>query len=205
GGERPISVDVRIIAATNKDLESAIEKGSFREDLYFRLNVIPIRTPPLRERPEDIPLLVAAFVQEFAKEHGIPPKPIDPEVFDVLAERSWPGNVRELRNLVERMLILSDERITIDDIPELPEQELKRLRKLFPLPQPEHREQKRESLKSYRERAEREYILSTLREVDWNISKAALLLGVERTNLHKKLKVLGIRREDEGGPKIQSG
>ncbi|MDW8245850.1 MAG: helix-turn-helix domain-containing protein, partial [Sandaracinaceae bacterium] len=81
----------------------------------------------------------------------------------------------------------------------------KRLRKLFPLPQPEHREQKRESLKSYRERAEREYILSTLREVDWNISKAALLLGVERTNLHKKLKVLGIRREDEGGPKIQSG
>ncbi|MCS6857681.1 MAG: sigma-54 dependent transcriptional regulator [Sandaracinaceae bacterium] len=205
GGERPISVDVRIIAATNKDLESAIEKGVFREDLYFRLNVIPIRTPPLRERPEDIPLLVAAFVQEFAKEHGIPPKPIDPEVFDVLAERSWPGNVRELRNLVERMLILSDERITIDDIPELPEQELRRLRKLFPLPQPEHREHKRESLKSYRERAEREYILSTLREVDWNISKAALLLGVERTNLHKKLKVLGIRREDEGGPKIQSG
>jgi DNA-binding NtrC family response regulator len=108
GSERSIAVDVRVLAATNKDLESEVAKGAFRDDLYFRLNVVPIRSPALRERVEDIPLLAQSFFKQFCREYGGKEKPADPEVFELLTQRPWPGNVRELRNVVERMVILSD-------------------------------------------------------------------------------------------------
>jgi transcriptional regulator with GAF, ATPase, and Fis domain len=136
GGEQTIAVDVRVVAATNKDLEAAVAAGEFREDLFFRLNVIPLRSPSLRERPEDVPLLAKAFLVEFCEENGLRPKPFEPDVLEALSERSWPGNVRELRNVVERMAILSDDAITLDDLPELPRRELKAAENAAALPAP---------------------------------------------------------------------
>ncbi|MGH7295026.1 MAG: sigma-54-dependent transcriptional regulator, partial [Polyangiaceae bacterium] len=120
GSEHVIHVDVRVLAATNKDLAKAVDAGTFRDDLFFRLAVFPIRSPALRERVEDIPRLVDAFMEQFARENGIRPKPIDGEVMAALASRKWPGNVRELKNVVERTAILSGERVTIADLPEDP-------------------------------------------------------------------------------------
>src|SRR5579863_9738313 len=122
GSEHVIHVDVRVLAATNKDLARAVEGGAFREDLYFRLAVFPIRSPALRERIEDIPHLARAFMEQFARENGVRPKPIDDEVLTALAARKWPGNVRELKNVVERSAILSGDRVTIADLPEDPHQ-----------------------------------------------------------------------------------
>jgi two-component system nitrogen regulation response regulator NtrX len=203
GSEQTVQVDVRVIAATNRDLEAAVAEGKFREDLYFRLSVVPIRSPSLRERREDIPALALAFAKSFAAENGIREKPIDPEVLDALAERPWPGNVRELRNVVERMVILSGDRVTLDDLP--PEGRLReQSTQVEAAPAPEARVSvereaggngERLTLREFRDKAEAEYILSTLKEFDWNISRAAVVLGVERTNLHKKMRALGIRRE----------
>jgi DNA-binding NtrC family response regulator len=192
GGERAVAVDVRVLAATNKDLEADVAEGRFREDLYFRLNVIPIRTPSLRERPEDVPLLARAFLAEFCRDNGFTDKPIDDEVLTALGKRSWAGNVRELRNVVERMAILSGDRITMADVPEAG-----RLGASSPdLPGIANDDGSRPTLREYRERAEKHYILTTLDECGWNISKAAGELGVERTNLHKKMRGYGIKRED---------
>jgi DNA-binding NtrC family response regulator len=195
GGEQTIAVDVRVVAATNKDLEAAVAAGEFREDLFFRLNVIPLRSPSLRERPEDVPLLAKAFLVEFCEENGIRPKPFEPDVLEALSERDWPGNVRELRNVVERMAILSEDSITLDDLPELPRREIPAEQRAA-LPAVGEGPEGRETLREYRERAERQYVLDTLDRFDWNISRAAVALGVERTNLHKKLRSLGIRRGD---------
>src|SRR5450432_559756 len=120
GSEHVIHVDVRVLAATNKDLDKAVESGVFREDLFFRLNVFPIRSPALRERANDIPLLAERFMQAFSRENGSKPKPIEEDVVRALTSRKWPGNVRELKNVVERMAILSGERVTIADLPEDP-------------------------------------------------------------------------------------
>jgi two-component system nitrogen regulation response regulator NtrX len=199
GGEQTIAVDVRVVAATNKDLEAAVSAGEFREDLFFRLNVIPMRSPSLRERPEDVPLLAKAFLIEFCEENGMRPKPFEADVLEALSERSWPGNVRELRNVVERMAILSDEAITLDDLPELPRREMKAAENAAALPAPLQGESgPRETLREYRERAERQFVIDTLEKLDWNISRAAVVLGVERTNLHKKMRSLGIKREGTG-------
>ena len=200
GGESAIAVDVRVVAATNKDLEQAVKRGEFREDLFFRLAVVPIRSPSLRERLEDVPALAASFVTEFWKENGIRPKPIDPGVLEALATRPWPGNVRELRNVVERMAILSGDRITLADLPEVPRIPVVAGGTIGSAPPPAPASgalasDGTETLRDYRDRAEREYILATLRACDWNISKAATVLGVERTNLHKKMRSLGLRRE----------
>jgi DNA-binding NtrC family response regulator len=198
GGEKSIAVDVRVLAATNKDLELEVKDGRFREDLYFRLNVVPIVSPPLRERKSDVLLLAQGFLREFSLENGLREKPIDDEVLEALAERPWPGNVRELRNVVERMAILSGDRITLDDLPE--EGVLSEVRREsappsdFPAMLDEAGE--RLTLRDYRSRAEKDYILQTLNEVGWNISRAATILGVERTNLHKKMRSYGIRREE---------
>ncbi len=198
GGEKAIAVDVRVLAATNKDLELEVKDGRFREDLYFRLNVVPIVSPPLRERKSDILLLAKGFLQEFSVENGLREKPIDEEVLEALAERPWPGNVRELRNVVERMAILSGDRITLDDLPE--EGVLSEVRRESAPPSdvPSTLDDagERLTLREYRTRAEKDYILRTLDEVAWNISRAATILGVERTNLHKKMRSYGIRRED---------
>jgi len=198
GSEKAIAVDVRVLAATNKDLEEEVKNGRFREDLYFRLNVVPILSPPLRERRTDIALLTKAFLHEFSAENGLRDKPIDDEVLDALAERPWPGNVRELRNVVERMAILSGERITLDDLPEEGVLSAVRRKSAHPADLPATRDQngERMTLREYRSRAEKSYILQTLDEVGWNISRAATILGVERTNLHKKMRSYGIRREE---------
>jgi DNA-binding NtrC family response regulator len=198
GGEKAIAVDVRVLAATNKDLEVEVRDGRFREDLYFRLNVVPIVSPPLRERKSDIILLASGFLREFSAENGLREKPIDEEVLDSLAERSWPGNVRELRNVVERMAILSGDRITLDDLPA--EGVLSEVRREHSSPSnllaTRDEASERLTLREYRGRAEKDYILQTLDEVGWNISRAATILGVERTNLHKKMRSYGIRREE---------
>jgi two-component system nitrogen regulation response regulator NtrX len=214
GSDQVFTVDVRVLAATNKDLEREVKEGRFREDLYFRLNVVPLRTPALRERPDDIPRLVRRMVEDFSRENGMKPKPVEPAVLEDLSRRGFPGNVRELKNLVERLVILSGDEITVLDLPE--ESRLSReLRERSGSPRPAAPSQvpagddddddlppppprapgTRPSLREYRDHAERQYILDTLREVDWNISRAATLLGLERTNLHKKIRGLGVKRD----------
>ncbi len=198
GSEKAIAVDVRVLAATNKDLEAEVQEGRFREDLYFRLNVVPILTPPLRDRKIDIPLLAKGFLREFSLENGLREKPIDDEVLEELSVRPWPGNVRELRNVVERMAILSGDRITMDDLPEEGVLSEGRRGSTPPSDLPPTLDESggRLTLREYRSRAEKEYILQTLDEVGWNISRAATILGVERTNLHKKMRTYGIRRAE---------
>ncbi len=199
GSEASIAVDVRVLAATNKDLELEVNEGRFREDLYFRLNVVPLRTPPLRDRPQDVPVLAQSFLRGFCQENGLREKPIDADVLEALSQRTWPGNVRELKNVVERMAILSGDRITLDDLPDegrlgaaisakaaVPQDNL---------PSTLDTKGTKMTLREYREYAEREYILATLDETGWNISRAAVKLGVERTNLHKKMRTYGIKRE----------
>ncbi len=199
GSERSVAVDVRVLAATNKDLERAVAEGQFREDLYFRLNVVPLRSPSLRERREDIPALAAAFLRDFCEENGLKLKPIDPDVLDRLRHKPWPGNVRELRNVVERMAILSGDRITLEDLP--PDGKLAQAAAAESapegLPEGAFEEGRRLTLREYRDRAERRYIQATLEACEWNISKAAAMLGVERTNLHKKMRALGLRRDGQ--------
>ena len=208
GSEHVIHVDVRVMAATNKDLEREVAGGRFREDLFFRLNVFPIRSPALRDRTEDIRPLADAFVASFCQENGLRRKPIDPTVYKALEARTWPGNVRELKNVVERAAILSSDVITIADLPEDPhanpfEDEPagqddatqddtagERAEALAPIsPGGE-----RLTLREYREQSERRYIVDTLRSLEWNISRTAVVLGVERTNLHKKIRAYGIKR-----------
>ena len=198
GGEKAIAVDVRVLAASNKDLELEVQEGRFREDLFFRLNVVPIVSPPLRERKSDVPLLAKGFLRDFCAENGVRCKPIDDAVLDALSDRPWPGNVRELRNVVERMAILSGDRITLDDLPA--EGVLSQGRRdsgpPSDFPRAVDQSGERLTLREYRGRAEKDYILQTLEEVGWNISRAATILGVERTNLHKKMRSYGIRRAE---------
>ncbi len=197
GGERSLQVDVRIVAATHRDLKREVTEGRFREDLFYRLDVVPLHTPPLRDRPEDVPLLARAFFEAYWREVGMRPKPVDPEVFEALAERPWPGNVRELRNAVERMAILSGTRVTLQDIPDPPPQrraERPARSSMPPLPSTPDAKGRWPTLREYREMAERAYVLDTLERCDWNVSRAARQLGLERTNLHKKMRALGIRR-----------
>jgi two-component system nitrogen regulation response regulator NtrX len=210
GSERSIAVNVRVLAATNKDLESEVADGGFRDDLYFRLNVVPIRCPALRERTDDIPLLAHAFFKHFCREYGGHDKPVEPEVFELLKQRPWPGNVRELRNVVERMVILSGSRVTVADVPKdwLPTGPRENTRFERPLAEPTSGTDfgvpvgvdEKLSLREFRDRAEAEYLRATLRQCEWNISRAAGQLGIERTNLHKKMRAFGIRRERSEEP-----
>jgi two-component system, NtrC family, nitrogen regulation response regulator NtrX len=186
GGERVIKVDVRVIAATNKDLAEEVQAGRFREDLYFRLNVVPLRSPALREHKEDIQDMVRHFVGEFCRENGFRDKDVDAEVQDRLMRYDWPGNVRELKNIIERVVIMSEEVIRVADLPPFfhttakPNLDLTRFCD--------------RSLRDFREEMEKEFILARLEAHEWNISRAAASLGIERTNLHKKLKAFGIQR-----------
>jgi two-component system, NtrC family, nitrogen regulation response regulator NtrX len=195
GSEQIIHVDVRVLAATNKDLKQEVSAGNFREDLFFRLDVFPMKCPALRERRDDIPLLADAFVSSFCRENGLKTKRIDQSVYQSLARREFPGNVRELKNVVERAAILAGDVITVADLPEDPHQSP------FedddePVPPSAHPSAPgaRPTLREYRETVERTYIVETLKEADWNVSKAAVVLGVERTNLHKKIRAYAIKR-----------
>jgi DNA-binding NtrC family response regulator len=201
GSEHVLNVDVRVLAATNKDLAKAVAGGAFREDLFFRLNVFPIKVPALRERRGDIPLLAEAFVTSFCRENGLKTKTLDPRVCEVLSGRTWPGNVRELKNVVERAAILSADSITVADLPEDPHESpfdddaVDSDDGGTPLPPPPSPVGgARATLREYRDAAERAYIIDVLKELEWNISRAAVTLGVERTNLHKKIRAYGIKR-----------
>jgi DNA-binding NtrC family response regulator len=197
GSEKAIQVDVRVVAATNKDLENEVREGTFREDLYFRLAVVPLRVPPLRERLEDVPLLAERFFQLALRDNGLRPKPVEPEVYDRLRGHRWPGNVRELRNVCERMVIMGGDRITPADVPDAIGP------RAVPPPAPGAADLSRYGevpLKELRDLVERDYILKKLEEHDWNITQAAQALGVERTNLHKKIKQHGLSRAGRGEP-----
>lgn len=179
GGSKKIKVDVRIIAATNKDLKEEIKKGTFREDLFFRLNVIPFHIPPLRERKEDIPVLVEYFLQNFAAQYGQKEKKISKSTLQALMDYEWPGNVRELKNTIERFVIMTpSETIDTKYIPAIKE----------------HRADyyNYKTLREAREEFEKDFIMKKLQENNWNVSKTAEELEIERSNLHRKIKSLGI-------------
>jgi two-component system nitrogen regulation response regulator NtrX len=181
GGEQIIRVAVRVISATNRDLGALVTAEKFREDLFYRLSVVPIRVPALRERPHDVRLLAEYFLEDFCARNNFKPKKLDETVFPLLETYLWPGNARELRNAVERMAILTPgERLTRESVPV------------------EIRMQRETGVKSTiqeaRESAEREHVLRALEESNWNVSGAARALGMERTNLHKRIRALGLSR-----------
>jgi two-component system nitrogen regulation response regulator NtrX len=181
-------VDVRVLAATNKDLPGEIRAGRFREDLYFRLNVIPIFVPPLRDRESDIPRLADHFIREFAREYGRRAKTFDPSALAVLTSYRWPGNVRELRNTIERLMIMvPGDVVTAGDMTFLEGS----------APPPELAEEGGEitPLHKARDRFERDYILRALARQQGNISRTADVLGVERSNLYRKMRGFGIGPE----------
>ena len=182
GAADSVQVDVRVVAATNKNLEEEIERGNFREDLFYRLNVIPFHVPPLRDRREDIPLLADHFLREFTTAYGRKPKELTPEAYRLLIDHHWPGNVRELKNLIERIVILNPQvRVDARHIP------------LTVSRRPADRALGHfGSLQEVREAVEREYILKKLDETNGNVTRTAELLGLERSNLYRKMKTLGI-------------
>jgi transcriptional regulator with GAF, ATPase, and Fis domain len=223
GSEHILHVDVRVLAATNKDLGREVAAGRFRDDLFFRLAVFPLRSPSLRERMEDLRSLCDAFLASFCKENGLKQKPVDPAVYAALERRRWPGNVRELKNVIERAAILSGDMVTVADLPEDPHEspfeddaqaaegvaQGGEERISFPdeaaadgrgSAPPAHspgapgEAGRRLTLREFRERTERRYIVDVLAGLDWNISRAAVILGIERTNLHKKIRAYGIKR-----------
>ena len=197
GSARTIKVDVRVIAATNKDLEAEIEKGTFREDLYFRLSVIPIRVPPLRDRREDIPALVRHFVDLFSRENNRRPQRFTPAALEFMQNARWKGNVRELRNTVERLLIMTPgDSIDVHDLRDVVRIDTKPAASSDAPPgagaiAPG-------TLREFKESAERKFLVEKLREHAWNISKTAEVIGTPRSNLYKKLEQYAITEESDG-------
>jgi len=180
GAPAAVKVDVRVITATNKNLSNEIAAGRFREDLFYRLNVIPFVVPPLRERQEDIPILARYFMRVFSAEHGRGPKEFSGEALDMMVDYSWPGNVRELRNEIERLVIMVQEgMIQPHDLS---------------LPNGAGSSSKASTLHEARAHYEREFILSKLKENNWNISQTARILGLERSYLYRKMKAYGIEK-----------
>ncbi len=186
GGNASMKVDVRVIASTNKILEKEIELGSFREDLYYRLNVIPFQIPPLRERREDIPILTRYFLDDFGQKYGRKPPTLTPKAAELLDNYPWPGNVRELRNIMERFIIMyPHRRIDVFDMPE------SILRRTI-MTETESQTQEPPSLQLAREKFERGFILQKLAENRGNVSRTAQALSIERSNLYRKMRQLGI-------------
>jgi two-component system nitrogen regulation response regulator NtrX len=185
GAAGSVQVDVRVIAATNKNLENEIERGNFREDLFYRLNVIPFHVPPLRERREDIPLLVNYFLNEFTTAYGKKPKELTTPAYEALVEYGWPGNVRELRNFTERLVIMNPQ-VRID-ARHLPLPAARRASDAERRSAPQYA-----SLQEARAAYERDYIMRKLAETNGNVTRTAEILGLERSNLYRKMKALGI-------------
>jgi two-component system nitrogen regulation response regulator NtrX len=184
GGSASVKVDVRVIASTNKNLEREIELGNFREDLYYRLNVLPFQLPPLRERKEDISVLTTYFLDDFARKYGRKPPILTRKAIEILETYVWPGNVRELRNIMERLVIMTPQaRIDIYDLPE------PMLQRTLPVQTEQEQES---SLQGARDRFEREFILQKLVEHKGSVARAAQALRIERSNLYRKLRQLGI-------------
>lgn len=195
GSAMVVKVDVRVIAATNKDLVEEIRAGRFREDLYYRLNVIPIRTPPLRERREDIPVLAEHFAALFAQEHNKHPKKFTSAALRALQDASWRGNVRELRNMIERLVIM----IPSDaiDVTDLPAEFFRAATDIISTAM------HLSKLQEFKDEAEKAFILAKLREHGWNVSKTAEAIDTPRSNLYKKIEQYGIKRE--GGAGVAAG
>ncbi len=186
GGEQPIRASVRVISASNRDLAAMVAAEKFREDLYYRLCVVPVRVPPLRERLEDVRPLAEHFLADFCARNNFRPRAIDEDVYPILERYAWPGNARELRNVVERMAILAPgERLTPEAVPA----DIRHPREEAP----------RSSLQETRDAAEREHVRRALEEAGGNVSSAARALGMERTNLHKRIRALGLGRPSRGG------
>ena len=189
GGTKSIEVDVRVIAATNKDLAHEIDAGDFREDLFYRLNVVPIDVPPLRERREDVPMLVQHFAEIMASREGVTPRQFESAAVERLQSLSWPGNVRELRNTVERLLILSPgDVVRLEDVDLLASD-----RSAGPGLGGELLST--ENFSEFKDGAERAYILQKLRENDWNVAETARRVDMPRSNLYKKIEKYGLVRE----------
>ena len=190
GGSEAVEVDVRVLSATNKNLEQEIEDGGFREDLFYRLNVVPIRVPSLRERQEDIPMLVTHFSEGMVAREGSAPRVFSDAAMERLKTLTWPGNVRELRNTVERLLILTDaSEITSDDVDLLTISRARSVdpgRELLAL----------DNFSAFKEEAERAYIVGKLRANDWNVAETARRIEMPRSNLYKKIEKYGLVRED---------
>jgi two-component system, NtrC family, nitrogen regulation response regulator NtrX len=207
GSARTLKVDVRVIAATNKDLETEIEKGNFREDLFFRLSVIPIKVPPLRDRTEDIPLLARHFADQFARENNFRPKRFTPAAVESLQRYRWKGNIRELRNTIERVIIMTSPDVI--DVADLPEPVRNDARAASPAAAVMGAATTAAAgdraapgdppgtLREFKESAERTFLVQKLRENAWNISKTAEAIGTPRSNLYKKLEQYAIRQETD--------
>jgi two-component system nitrogen regulation response regulator NtrX len=190
GSATVVKVDVRVIAATNKDLTEEIRAGRFREDLYYRLNVIPIRTPPLRERRDDVGVLAQHFARVFSEEHNYHPKKFTPPALKALQDAPWRGNVRELRNMIERLVIMVPSE-TID-ITDLPAEFFRAASDIIA------GAMKLNTLQEFKDEAEKAFILSKLREHGWNVSKTAEAIDTPRSNLYKKIEQYNIKREAGG-------
>jgi two-component system nitrogen regulation response regulator NtrX len=196
GSARTIKVDVRVIAATNKDLEEEIAEGRFREDLYFRLSVIPISVPPLRERLDDIPSLVQHFVAQFSRENNRRPARFAPGALDTLRQARWRGNIRELRNVVERLLIMGDrDVIEPEDVRSVVRPDTRPAGVAAQVTGATSA--KPATLREFKEWSERAFLVEKLREFGWNISKTAEVIDTPRSNLYKKLEQYGIKQEGE--------
>ena len=188
GGGKKIEVDVRILSATNKDLKVEIEKGNFREDLFHRLNVIPIHIPPLKDRVEDIQILVEHFVQDITSKHKKPPMKLNPDAVKLLQSQEWSGNVRELRNVVERIIIIVDKReVTRKDIEFLFASGKSSVSDIIA---------DSNSFQEFKEKAEKAFIIKQLNSNEWNISKTAEVLEIQRSHLYNKMKKYGIEKEE---------
>jgi two-component system nitrogen regulation response regulator NtrX len=190
GGSRSIAVDVRVVAATNKELEAEIAEGRFREDLFYRLNVVPIQVPPLRERRDDVPMLVRHFSEQMARKDRIRPRPFSSGAVRRLRDLEWPGNVRELRNTIERLLILAPGgEVTEDDVQLLVRADVRE-------PGLGAELASAMTFNDFKDRAERAFIVQKLREHDWNVSETARAVEMPRSNLYKKIEKFGLVRED---------
>jgi two-component system nitrogen regulation response regulator NtrX len=196
GSARTIKVDVRVIAATNKNLEEAIGRGEFREDLYFRLNVIPIIVPPLRDRSEDVPLLVRHFAKQLSAEHNLRPKRFDPRAMEALQRHRWRGNIRELRNTVERVLVMSPgDVVGVEDLPRDAGHHAATGSRDTGQPRAA---EGLATLRAFKDAAERDFLVRKLRENGWNISKTAEVIDTPRSNLYKKLEQYQIKQDTDG-------
>jgi two-component system, NtrC family, nitrogen regulation response regulator NtrX len=213
GSARTIKVDVRVIAATNKNLEEAIDRGEFREDLYFRLNVIPIVVPPLRDRRDDIPRLVQHFAKRTAEEHNLKPKRFEPAAMDVLSRYRWRGNIRELRNTIERLMIMTPaDSVRVEDLPSDIRNTESSVAPRTPAAAASNETASTGAppkadpqaagaagtLREFKDASERAYLVQKLRENNWNISKTAEIIDTPRSNLYKKLEQYGIKQEVDG-------
>jgi two-component system nitrogen regulation response regulator NtrX len=197
GAAKTLTVDVRVLAATNKNLPDEITEGRFREDLYFRLNVVPIALAPLRERPEDIEPLVEHFADLFSRENGFRRRRFTPEAIAVMSRAPWKGNVRELRNAVERLLIMTNvETIDVDDLPADLGTELS-VDLAAPPPGSLLVPCEEVTLQQFKEISERSYLVARLKQMDWNVAATAKAIETPRSNLYKKLDAYEISREQD--------